>query len=247
MNCVIYRLGEESFLKGRSYCPHCGHELSWKDLIPVISYLLLRGKCRYCNHRISVRYPVVELSTGLLFGLVFYLTQGFGFSWSQLPLTLFWLIIASLLLVIFVYDLQKYVIPDSVLIVTLVVIGVWYGASLIFNYYGGYEILIRLISGVGAALPLLLIVLLSRGKWMGMGDVKLTFVMGLLVGWPEVVIGLFSAFVIGGIMGIVLIVLGRKEMKSKVAFGPLLILGTFIAWGWAQQILNWYLNFLYYD
>lgn len=248
LNSVIYRLGEESFLKGRSYCPHCEHELKAKDLVPVFSYLFLKGKCRYCGHKISIRYPLVELSTGALFVLVFYgIFARFGFSFSalQLAVTGYWLVVASCLLVVFVYDLRHYVIPDSVLAVILSVTGIWYFTGFFWGYYEGLELLVRLASGAGAALPFLLIVLASRGKWMGMGDVKLTFVLGLLLGWPQVAVGLFFAFVIGGIMGTVLIALNKKELKSKMPFGPLLIVGSFIAWGWGSSILNWYLSYLY--
>lgn len=248
LNSVIYRLGKESFLRGRSYCPHCGHRLKAEDLVPVLSYLFLRGKCRYCGHEISSHYPLVELSTGALFvsvthlSLMKFASHPFYF---RLSATGFWLLVASLLLVILVYDLKHYIIPDSVLAVLLALTALWYFWGLLGGFYGGFELLLRLASGMGAALPFLLIVLISHGKWMGMGDVKLIFLMGLLLGWPEVMVGLFSAFVIGGIMGLVLMVLNKKKMESKMAFGPLLITGTFIAWGWGPSILNWYLSYLY--
>ncbi|MEF8847017.1 MAG: prepilin peptidase [Candidatus Paceibacterota bacterium] len=245
LNSVIFRLGKESFLEGRSYCPHCEHELQWKDLIPLFSFVVLKGECRYCGEKIDWQYPLVELSTGLMFGIVFYLTQGSYFSWVQLPITLFWLIVFSALLVVFVYDLKHYIIPDSVLITVLLVALIWYGAGFFTGYYNLSVLTSKLLSGIGASFPLLMIVLLSKGKWMGMGDVKLSFVMGILLGWPLIVVGMFSAFMIGGIMGTVLLAVGRKKMKSKLAFGPLLILGTFIAWGWGQQILSWYLSIIY--
>ena len=245
LNSVIYRLGEESFLEGRSYCPHCGHELQWKDLIPLFSFAILKGKCRYCGHEISWRYPLVELSTGIIFGLTFYFTQGAYFSWVQFPVTLFWLLVFSALLVIFVYDLRKYIIPDSVLIAILVIAVAWYGVGFFFDYYTFSTLISKLLSGIGASIPFLLIVLISKGKWMGMGDVKLFFVIGVLLGWPMTVVGIFSAFMIGGIMGTILLAMEKKEMKSKLAFGPLLIMGTFIAWAWGQQILSWYLSLIY--
>lgn len=245
LNSVIYRLGEESFLEGRSYCPNCEHELQWKDLVPLLSFAVLKGKCRYCGHKISWQYPSVELSTGLLFGLVFYVVQGTVFSWVDLPVLLFWLVIFSALLVVFVYDLKHYIIPDSVLLFVLVVTGVWYAIGFSFGYYSICTITSNLLSGVLAAAPFLLIVLASKGKWMGMGDAKLTFVLGVLLGWPEIAVGMFSAFMIGGIIGIVLLVVGKKELKSKLAFGPLLILGALIGWAWGQPILSWYLSLIY--
>lgn len=245
LNCVIYRLDKDNLL-GRSYCPHCKHQLNWKDLIPLVSFLSLKGECRYCGEKISWRYPLVELSTALLFVLVFYrVFSEFGFSFSvlQLLVTGYLLLVTGLLLVVFVYDLKHFIIPNSVVITLLLVIGSWYLIGLSLGYYSTVQLIGRLGAGLGAALPFLLIVLISRGKWMGMGDVKLILVMGLFLGWPRIVVGLFFSFVIGGIIGMVLITSGKKRWKSKIPLGPLLVVGTFIAWGWGQQILTWYLNY----
>ncbi|PIZ87448.1 MAG: prepilin peptidase, partial [Candidatus Nealsonbacteria bacterium CG_4_10_14_0_2_um_filter_40_15] len=106
LNCVIYRLEQgQSFLKGRSYCPLCKHTLSWQDLVPVLSFLFLRGKCRYCRQKISLQYPLVELATGILFVLIFLFAFNF----------LYYLIMGCFLIIIFVYDLKHYIIPDSVI------------------------------------------------------------------------------------------------------------------------------------
>jgi len=248
LNSVIYRLGKESFLKGRSYCPHCDHKLSWKDLIPLLSYLSLKGKCRYCNEKISWQYPAVELSTGLLFLFLFWRGLPKLTSYSLLFQTItvvFGLIIVACLVVIFVYDLKHFIIPDPVLLLMLLAIGAWFLTAFSFGFLSTCGIANRFLSGLLAALPFLLIVLASGGKLMGMGDVKYLFIMGLLLGWPQVVIALFFAFVIGGIMGIGLIALQKKSLKSKLPFGPLLVIGTLIAWSFGPQILSWYLNILY--
>jgi len=115
LNCVIYRLEtEQSFLKGRSFCPHCGYPLAWKDLIPLLSFLILKGKCRYCGEKISGQYPLVELATGTLFLLVAYYFL-FPLNVIHIVKTCYLLIVASFLIVIFVYDLKHYIIPDKVI------------------------------------------------------------------------------------------------------------------------------------
>ncbi|MDP2664327.1 MAG: prepilin peptidase, partial [bacterium] len=205
LNCLIYRLEtEESFWKGRSFCPRCRHKLSWQDLIPVLSFFLLRRKCRYCKELISWQYPLIEIATGLLFLLIF----NFQFS-------IFNFIIASLLIVIFVYDLKYYIIPDKIVYPAILVSGIWY------TVYG--LALYTVYSALGAAAFFLSIVLLSRGKWMGFGDVKLAFLMGLFLGWPNVFIALFLAFFIGAVLGVILIISGKKQLSSEIPFGPFLV------------------------
>jgi len=241
LNCVIYRLEvNKSFLKGRSFCPHCKHQLNWQDLIPLLSFLILRGKCRYCQKPISFQYPLVELATGILFLCVW---QAGGE-----PLSFFFnSTIASFLIIIFVYDLKHYIIPDRV-IYPAIGIAFLYRAfeALAFNHWPlGFEIssLINpLLAAFGAAAFFLVIVLISRGRWMGVGDIKLAFLMGLILGWPNILAALFLAFFIGAIFGVALVIAGRKTLKSEVPFGPFLVTGTFIALFWGQEVINWYLN-----
>ncbi len=218
LNCVIYRLETGgNFLKGRSFCPHCKHVLEWQDLIPVFSFLFLLGKCRYCRKGISIQYPLVELSTGIVFLLC-----------SAFYAPYFMYIISCFLIVIFVYDLKHYLIPDKVVFPAILI-------TLVFNYQ-------FILTALGAGLLFLLIVLATRGKGMGIGDIKLAFLMGLILGWPNIMVALFSAFFVGAIIGIILIVSGKKGLKSEVPFGPFLVFGTFLAMFWGQSIMTWYLN-----
>jgi len=263
LNCVIYRLEiNQSFLSGRSYCPDCKHKLSWYDLIPVFSFLILKGKCRYCKKQISWQYPLVELATGILFVLIFnfqlapYQTGGFGagfpifnqfsiFSLQYLLATSYWLLITCFLIIIFIYDLKHYIIPDKVIFPAILASCVWYFvSSIFFHLYTGYEILNTVYSAFGAAGFFLFIVLVSRGKWMGIGDIKLAFLMGFFLGFPKILFALFSAFLFGAIMGIGLIILKRKSLKSEIPFGPFLITGTILALFFGEKIMNWYLNYL---
>jgi len=233
LNCVIYRLEEnKSFLKGRSYCPHCKHILNWQDLIPLLSFLFLKGRCRYCQKPISLQYPLVELVTGLLFVSFFI----FHFSF-------FIFLIACFMIIIFVYDLRHYIIPDKIIYPAILVSGIWYLVSSIFlGLYTKYEILNTIYSAFGAAAFFLLIVLISRGKWMGVGDIKLAFLMGLVLSPPKILVALFLAFFIGAIIGMGLIISGKKTLKSEVPFGPFLVTGTFIALFFGEKIIQCYLN-----
>ncbi len=252
LNCVIYRLEEgKSFLKGRSFCPHCKHQLSWQDLIPVLSFLILKGKCRYCKKPISWQYPIVEIATGLLFLLIF----NFQFSISNYLNLIYYLIISTLLIVIFVYDFKHYVIPDKIIYLAI-------GLALIYQLFGilnfGHWDLFRnwkleignlqpllnpLTSAILASAFFLLIVLISHGRWMGMGDIKLAFLMGLFLSSSKILVALFLAFLVGAIIGVGLILSGKKTLKSEVPFGPFLVTGTFIALFWGENIIKWYLNF----
>jgi len=147
------------------------------------------------------------------------------------------------LIIIFVYDLKHYIIPDGVIYPAILVSSIWYFVFGIFlNLYTKYEILNTIYSALGAALFFLMIVLVSRGKWMGVGDIKLAVLMGLLLGFPNILVALFLAFFIGAIIGVGLILAGKKTLKSEVPFGPFLVAGTFLALFWGQSILNWYLK-----
>jgi len=238
LNCIIYRLETRgSFLRGRSYCPYCKHFLNWQDLIPVLSFLILKGKCRYCQQKISLQYPLVELTTGFLFFLVFYYTK------YNIPYTIYALIITCFLIIIFVYDLKHYIIPDRIIYPAIFVSGIWYVVyGLIFNRFLTYEILNTIYAAFGTALFFLFIVLISRGRWMGVGDVKLAFLLGLILGWPYILVALFLAFFIGAIIGAGLIISGKKRLSSEVPFGPFLVAGTFLAMFLGEELFNWYLT-----
>ncbi|MFC1700754.1 prepilin peptidase [Patescibacteria group bacterium] len=224
LNVVINRLElEESIVIGRSHCPKCKIELKWFDLIPLLSFVFLRGKCRYCNKKISWQYPLVELITGLLFLLFFN--------------SIYHLIVICFLIIIFVYDLKHYIIPDQVI----------YPAIAISFVYAivNYNNLLYLFLCLSGAVFFLLIVLVSKGKWMGLGDVKLAVFMGFVLGWFNILLALFLSFVFGSIVGIILILFKKKKIKSEIPFGPFLCLATVIVMLYGNQILDWYLRILF--
>lgn len=229
LNSIIHRLHTgEGFLISRSHCPHCKHILKWKDLIPLISFLLLKGKCRYCKKPVSLQYPLVELGTGILFVLIFAQNITLGLdSFTTLQL-FYYLLITCFLIVIFIYDLKHFLIPDKIIYPAIIV-------TFLYNIFYSYSTLHTsyfILNTLGAAFLssafFLSIVLISREKWMGLGDVKLSFFLGLFLGFPKVLIALFLAFFLGALVGLILILTGKKTLKSKVPFAPFLITGTFL-------------------
>lgn len=252
LNCVVYRLEiKKSFLRGRSFCPKCGHTLAWYDLIPIFSFIALKGRCRYCGQNISIQYPLVELATGLAFLLIFngsaiLATRGLEFSifkFSNAVNLIFSLVIVCFLEIIFVYDLKHYIIPDKVL---YPVIGIVALLRIIDFFSTNYQLpnTNYLFAGLSVAGFFFIIWLASKGRAMGFADAPLGFLLGLWLGFPVILIALFLAFFTGSVAGLVLIGLGRKKMKSPVPFGPFLISGAFIAFFWGEKIWNLYSGFL---
>ncbi len=235
LNSVICRLEKkESIVKARSYCPYCKKTLLWFELIPLMSFILQRGRCRKCKKRISLQYLLVELATGILFVLC---------AWYFLPnilYSIFYILASSFLIIIFVYDLKHYIIPNEI-VYSGIILAFLYNLYLLFiirdlSFY--YNFLAALIAGAF----FFSIILISRGKWMGMGDVKLAVFMGLILGWPNILIALFGAFLIGAVVSVILIIFKKKTLKSEVPFGPFLAGATIIAVFWGNILVNWYLN-----
>lgn len=261
LNAVIWRLQTgESVAKGRSYCPQCRHQLAWYDLIPVLSFILLRGKCRYCAKPI-LDHPFVELGTAMVFVLIS--TEQLAISQGQFVSLLYLFTITSLLIVIFAYDLKHFLIPDKILFPAIGLAFAWkvfeyfkftgesarglvhFDAA---NMFFGFGIANPLISALFAALLgfgfFLAVFVVSRGRWMGFGDVKLALFMGLFLGWPNLLVALFIAFIVGAIIGIILISFRKKGLKSEVPFGPFLIFGTLAAFLWGDFLLQKYFEII---
>ena len=235
LNCFLYRISVNKKPEGRSYCPKCKQGLSSKDLVPLFSYIFLLGRCRYCKEKISIQYPLVELFTGLLF-LLAYIHAGFSLELIYLFTVLFFLIF------IFVYDLKHYIIPDFA---NFSLIGVAFlYLSLSSFFYNSVEILIfGVISALGAFLFFFSLYYFTKGKGMGFGDVKYVVFMGFFLNYPDILAGLFISFLLGAIIGLLLIVLKKKKAKSQVPFGPFLIAGTLIAYFYGEKLIDAYLNY----
>ena len=242
LNVIICRLGtKESIIRSRSHCPKCGALLKWSDLIPLVSFLIQKGKCRYCGKKISWQYPLVELATGLLFLFVVLkspLATGGSYSiatgfFASLRMTmimepLFFLLVICFLLVIFVYDLKHYLIPDKIVYPAIIITLLNLGAKLLRIEELSSQIYTPLLAALLSSGFFLFLVLISKGKWLGLGDVKLAGLMGLILGWPNILLALFLAFMSGAIVGITLIVAGKKTMKSQIPFGPFLAGATLV-------------------
>jgi leader peptidase (prepilin peptidase)/N-methyltransferase len=236
LNSVIYRMKEiMSVFSHRSHCPHCKEDLKWYDLVPLFSFIALSGKCRKCNKKISWQYPIVELSTALLFVWIYLY---FGLSVMSISL----MIISLFLIVIFVYDLYYEIIPDVIMIPAIGIwILVWIGMVL-FDYPMLSSFSNLIIGAIIAGALILFLVVATKGKGMGGADIKLAFLLGFIVGWPNVLVSLMMAFVLGAVVGIVLIIFKLKKMKSSIAFGPFLIAGFYFVLFYGEKVINWYLR-----
>lgn len=245
LNVILYRYHTGRSLGGRSTCPFCNCTLPARDLIPLVSFLLSRGRCRHCGSRIPLRYPLVELATGVLFALVF---------WKFFPvaqlIVLGW-VIAALIVLIAGYDIRHKIIPDA-FAYTLAAIAFFFVAvidpfSLTLRPFD----LLALFSGPILAAPLAILFLISGGRWMGLGDAKLQLGLGWILGFWSGLSALVLAFWIGALWGITLLAASRVRpaeesrqysMKSELPFGPFLILGFLLVWllGWnVFDLLYW--------
>jgi leader peptidase (prepilin peptidase)/N-methyltransferase len=235
LNVVIWRVPRrESVVTPPSHCPGCDVAIPPRDNVPVLSWLLLRGRCRSCGAPIPVRYPMVEIGCAVLWGVIAY---RFHDSWA-LPA---YLVLAAALLALSVIDLEHYLLPNRIVFPVAGAGVVLLGVAAALSGQGD-DFLRALLGGLAAFGALGLLHLVSP-RGMGMGDVKLAFVLGLYLGWlgwGEVFLGLFLGFFLGAVIGIVLIAAKLRTRKDHVPFGPFLAAGTLIAVIWGPSILGWY-------
>ena len=232
LNVLIDRLPQEKSINGRSICDHCHRPLKWYDLIPIVSFFLLKGRCRYCRRKISLQYTFVEFLTGVSFLLVYFyfgplLTDEFllieNFHLKIWEIVGYWIIFASLI-VIFFSDVKYHLIPDSIQISFFV------GALVVLPFLASENLsqflIKRIIASFIVAAPIFVLHFFSQGKAMGFGDVKLSFTIGFLLGIKMGFWALYIAFISGGFVGLILLLTGKKKLKSKIAFGPFLVIGV---------------------
>ena len=235
-NVVIDRVAtNRSLVVGRSYCESCKKKLSWFELLPLLSFLLQKGKCRKCKAIIPLRLFFVELIGGLsLSGLYFFsLMNGL-----DLKVFLILIPIVFIFISIFFIDLEYGIIPDSLsLILALLAIG--------YIFLSHQAIGNHLLAALGAFLFFFILFFITRGKGMGFGDVKLVFVLGLLLGFPLIVVALYVAFLTGAALSIILVMWKKKSFKkSTIPFGPFLVLGAIMALFYGREILSVFIQFL---
>lgn len=237
LNVCIYRLPEhQSIVTVPSHCMTCGYDLKWYDLIPIISYICLRGKCRKCGEKISPQYPVIESLNAIVWTLIFILHSERIFSIYGVAENLLLCGLFSALLVLSVIDFRTYEIPEGVNIFIAVLGGI--ATALDYRNWLGHLLGLIIIS-----VPLLIIYIVSKKRAMGGGDVKLMAAAGLFLGWKNVLV----AFMIGVIIAAIVHPIRMKVSKaSKVlALGPYLSLGIMIAALFGDAIVAWYLSLLY--
>ena len=271
LNVISDRLQNgKSIIFGRSHCESCKNKLNVHDLIPIISFLSLRGRCRYCKEKLSYTYLVSELLTGFVFVFTaFQLNLINNINTFSVLSYIYLVIVFSAYIVILLSDFKFRLIPDKAVIPIIVLI---FG-TLIFNgfftYFSTYNrlkfdplgiylikvgymnnIMSPIITGTLyviassfiISLFFWLLIVITKGRGMGFGDVKLGFLIGLFNGWPNNILAIFLGFFSGAVFSLILILFGRKRMKDTIAFGPFLIFGSFVSLFWGAQIIRWYLG-----
>jgi len=234
LNAAIFRVHEDkSVWKGRSKCMKCEEPISWYDLVPVLSYLRLRGRCRKCKSVIDWQYPIIEIVTGLFFLIAFAVSP------DNLFLVVRNWIFISYLVIIFVYDLRYMYILDRFTIpaiIIAVIINLWIGVvpawSILLGAFvlGGFFFLQYVI---------------SKGVWIGGGDIRMGALMGFMLGFEQGLVAIFLAYVIGATISIFLLMSGKASRKTPIPFGTFLTLSTLIVLFVGKDLLHWYLSFLY--
>jgi len=234
LNVCIYRMpSEESVVFPPSHCPNCDYRIRWYDNLPILSYLFLKGKCRSCGTRISPQYPVVELLNGLL-SLALFLRFGPGLIFAVL------FVFCSSLVVVTFIDLEHQIIPDSI---TLPGIVIGFIISFFIPQLGWFNSLIGIVAGGGS---LLLIAqgyeLVAKKEGMGGGDVKLLAMMGAFLGWKAIIFIIFSASLVGSVIGVSLMMAQKKDGTLAIPFGPFLASGAVLYIFYGNRIIHWYLT-----
>lgn len=248
-------LWNKKIIGGRSRCSFCGAELRWFELIPLFSFLFQKGKCRRCRKRIGFQYPLIELISGFIFVFVpLQLARSFVLHYSFfIILSAVWISIFSVLLLISLIDFRLQIIPDEANIILLIL-----GIFLIFfqpfgdfqgSFIGHYALLFgwrqnvfsnHFLALLGAACFFAFLIAITRGRAMGVGDLKLAGALGFVFAWPDIILIILVSFIIGSLVGGGAILLNKKSMKSYVAFGPFLAIASFGVFFFGYQMVDFY-------
>ncbi|MDD3049142.1 MAG: prepilin peptidase [Bacilli bacterium] len=233
MNVVIYRVPNHlDFVKGRSFCPKCHTTLKPYDMIPVLSWIILRGKCRNCKVPISGRYPLIELSGGILAVLIFH---HYLFSWD----TILVFLLSMILLAIAMIDIDTMEIANGFIILCFIC------AIIFMLLHPEMSIFSRMLGFFIISLPMYLLNLIVNDSFGG-GDIKLMAVCGFMLGTQNTLLAAFIAILLAGTYAVYLIITKRLDKKDHIAFGPYLCIGILIAMMYGTQIINAYLSLFYY-
>ncbi|MDO8576951.1 MAG: prepilin peptidase [Candidatus Daviesbacteria bacterium] len=286
LGSFVKALADRSIIRksfwGRSYCPKCRHKLAWYDLVPILSFISLKGKCRYCHKKIGIEYVLVEVGMGILIGFLFWQTPFViarsEATWQSVFQSLILLadllsktFFITVLAILFLTDLKKMLIPDRIIVPGIIFGVILNLATAVLNIVYLYYALSQTVIGrlllppksdyfqrhvllivqpffwsflTGAAIGgfFLSLIILTRGKGMGGGDVKLGAFMGVMLGFPQALFALVLSFLTGAVFSIGLILLRKKHFGQTIPFGPFLSLGSLIMIFWGREIINWYLH-----
>lgn len=239
LNVCIYRIPKgESIAFPPSHCSSCGNNIKPYDLIPVISWIFLRGKCRNCGEKISIRYALVEITTAILFLLTY-------FQYGATIYLVRYLILIPFLMVIAMIDYDTMEVYNTTTWPAIVVGGIFLGV----NFYLGEPVATYIYGGLLGAGTITFIILLTKlilgTEGMGWGDVEICGLCGLFLGFKLALMMMFFSFIIGGIIGVYLLRFRKKNGGSEMPFGPSIIMATFLMIIWGDKIFNWYLKFFY--
>ncbi len=258
-------------ISGRSRCPYCKKTLRWFDLFPLFSFLVLRGRCRYCKEKLSLQYPIVEFLTGCIFaGIPFFINFFFGFSntifysfqgiWWEYAISGIWIVVFCIFLLMVIVDSKHFIIPNG-LNVLLGIVGVLYVGLLYLidnnlplfydSFFRHYAMMFsffqnifytHLLGFLIGGLFFVVLVLITFGRGIGIGDVKLGFALGILLGWPDIIFAIMFSFIVGGLVTGGLILFGKNHLKERVPFAPFFILGTLLVVFFGFKILQGYFS-----
>jgi len=247
LNVVIYRYNTGHTVGGRSKCLSCGKTLRWFELIPLFSYIFQKGRCRKCESHISNQYPLVELGTGILFAALYLNIKDLAFYDPNMFVVkmILEMIIASLLVIIFVYDIRHKIIPNGIVYTFSAISLIYLFLNNPVSAYTSSIFILDVLAGPILFLPFYILWRVSEGKWIGLGDGKLALGMGWFLGFVLGLSAIIISFWLGAIVGVGILLIARLNkggkhitMKTEVPFAPFLIIGTFLAFFFSLDVLS---------
>jgi len=233
LNVCIYRIPkEQSIAFPPSHCMSCDNKIKWYDLIPILSYIFLKGKCRHCKEKISIRYPIIELITGAVFASL-YIEYGIGFNFGKYALFSCFLIVIGMIDFDTTDVYLKTTLPGIICGIILMIVGLTLGLGVSTYIFGAL---------LGGGL-ISLIILLTGG--MGWGDAEICLLCGIFLGLKLTAVMLFIAFVLGGLIGVLLIVTKKKSRKDYIPFGPYIAIAAIGVMYFGEKLANWYISSMF--
>lgn len=258
VNALVWRLHQQSktkkakadkklsIINGRSMCVHCKHTLAWYDLLPLFSWIWLKGKCRYCKRPISIQYPLVELTAAIVFAASYLFWPQVVHQNGQWLLLGTWLVSSVGLLALAVYDLRWMLLPNKIIYPTLAAT-VAGRAGYIIAFAGRplHSLLLWVLSLAVASGVFFVLFMVSGGKWIGYGDVRLGLITGTLLATPQKSLAMiFIASFIGSLAVIPSLAAGKRTMASRLPYGPFLIVAAGLMVLFGDSLINWYKNLI---